>query len=74
MGGSQDSSLEPYYQVVQVGEGWVDLVPVLLKKGEVAKWANMLLDKTINKYFNCRWRWQFEEEGNFLLKLCQQGI
>ena len=27
-GGAQDSNLEPYNQVVKVGEGWVDLEPV----------------------------------------------
>ncbi len=41
---SQDSSLEIYSQVVKVGEGWLDLEPVLLSDCWVAKWANILLD------------------------------
>jgi hypothetical protein len=36
-GKSQDSSLESYDQVVKVGEGWVDLEPVLLSSRWVAK-------------------------------------
>ncbi len=33
----QDSGLEPYDQVVKVGEGWVDLEPVLLAICRVSK-------------------------------------
>ncbi len=36
-GGNQDSNLEPYDQVVKVGEGWIDLEPVLLSSCWVAK-------------------------------------
>jgi hypothetical protein len=43
-GGGQDNNLEPYYQVVKVGEGWVDLEPVLLTICRVAKWVNILVD------------------------------
>ncbi len=41
---SQDSRLEPSDQVVKVGEGRVDMEPVLLSSGQVAKGANILLD------------------------------
>ncbi len=35
--GGQDSNLEPYNQVVKVGEGWVDLGAVVLTICLVAK-------------------------------------
>ncbi len=54
-GGSQDSYLEPYDQVVKVGEGWVDLEPVLLSNCQVAKWANILLDNAECRYAECRY-------------------
>ncbi len=43
-GGSQDSGLELYDQLVKVGEGWLDLEQVLLTNCWVAKRANILLD------------------------------
>jgi hypothetical protein len=52
-GGGQDSNLEPYNQVVKVGEGWVDLDPGLLTLCRVAKLVNILLDKTTATGF-CR--------------------
>ncbi len=36
-GGSQESSLEPYDQMVKERDVWVDLEPVLLVKRMVAK-------------------------------------
>ncbi len=36
-GGSEDSSLVPYNQMVKEREGWVDLEPVLLANCRVAK-------------------------------------
>ncbi len=44
MGEERQVSLEPDDQVVKVGEGWVDLEPVLLSSCQrVAKWVNILL-------------------------------
>ncbi len=51
--GCQDSNLEPYDQVVKVGEEWVDLEPVLLSVCWVAKWLNKLLDKILS--FNLKY-------------------
>ncbi len=48
-GGSQDRSLEPWDQVVKVGEGWVDLESVLLTDCSVAKWLNNLQDNQKSK-------------------------
>jgi hypothetical protein len=33
----QDSNLEPYDQVVKVGEGWIDLEPIPFTICQVAK-------------------------------------
>ncbi len=50
MGGrSQDSSLEPSDQVVQVGERWLDLESVLIASCRVAKRENILLDSLFAK-------------------------
>jgi hypothetical protein len=45
-GGGQDSNFEPYSLVVKLGEGWVDLEPLLFTICWVAKWVNFLLDRT----------------------------
>ncbi len=39
--------LEPYNQVVKVGEGLVDLEPVFLSSCWVAKGENILLDSSL---------------------------
>ncbi len=51
-GGGQDSNLKPYDQVVKVGEGWVDLEPVILTICWVAKWVNILLDTRLDVLFD----------------------
>ncbi len=52
MGGSQDSSPEPYNQVVKVKEGRVDLEPVLLINCRVAESASaIMLNVVILKVF-----------------------
>jgi len=42
--GAKIAIFEPYNQVVKVGEGWVDLEPVLFTICWVANWVNILLD------------------------------
>jgi len=42
--GGQDSNPKPYDQVVKVGEGWVDLEPMLLAICQDTKRVNILLD------------------------------
>jgi hypothetical protein len=54
-GGSQDSSLEPYNQVVKVKEGRVDLEPVLPINCRVAESPNILLDTYLDKYHFSLW-------------------
>jgi hypothetical protein len=43
-GGSLNSSLESYDQMVKVGGEWVDLESVLPSSCQVARWAYILLD------------------------------